>query len=102
VSLRGDNRFSRKDANHEEIVVAYEALYCSVVDLHTVGGGCPDILVGCGGISELVEIKTQDGDLEPNQVTFAKHWRGNPVRIVRNDADVESHVKKIRGRLARV
>jgi hypothetical protein len=100
VSLRGDNRFSHKDANHDTIVLRYQALYCSVVDLHTLGLGCPDILVGCAGRSELVEIKDEDeeGTLNASQQRFVRDWRGNKVIIVRNYDDVSKHVKRMRER----
>jgi hypothetical protein len=100
LSLRGDHRFSRRDANHPQVVGWYEELFCSVVDLSAVGGGVPDLLVGCAGRSELVEVKTEDGDLEPNQLTFAKTWRGNPVVVVRTQAEVIAHVQRIRQKVA--
>lgn len=102
MSLRGDTRFSQRDSNHEEIIAAYEELYCSVVDLHTVGHGCPDILVGIANqVSELVEVKTEGGTLEPAQVTFQKTWRGRKVVLVRTRQDVENHVLAVRERLSR-
>lgn len=86
------------DANHSEVIGWYEELYCSVVDLHKCGGGVPDLLVGCAGRSELVEVKTEEGQLRPNQITFNRDWRGNKVVVVRTRADVINHVQNIRER----
>jgi hypothetical protein len=94
-------RFSRRDSNHEQVIAWYEELYCSVVDLHTLGHGCPDLLIGCAGRSELVEVKTELGHLEANQITFNKTWRGNKPVIVRTQADVINHVQNIRERASR-
>ena len=91
----------KADQNHSEIVGAYNELYCSVLDLHKVGESCPDLLVGCAGRSELVEIKQEAGQLSPGQVLFNNLWRGNKVVIVRNRADVINHVGNIRERASR-
>jgi hypothetical protein len=66
-----------------------------VIDLHGVGFGCPDLAVGFQRITELVEVKSEAGQLEASQVTFNKTWRGNKVVIVRTRADVINHVKNI-------
>lgn len=42
----------------------FRSLGCSVQHLHTVGKGCPDILIGYRGLNLLVEIK--DGSLSPS------------------------------------
>lgn len=47
----------RKDLNHDEIVSAFKKLGCCVIDLHKVGHGIPDILVGAHKCWHLVEIK---------------------------------------------
>ncbi len=91
----------KADSNHSEIVGFYEELYCSVLDLHKVGGGCPDLLIGCAGRSELVEVKPEAGQLRANQITFNKTWRGNKVMLVHTRADVVNHVAEIRERVSR-
>jgi hypothetical protein len=102
VSLYGDKRFSHKDAFHDEAVACYEELFCSVVDLHTLGHGIPDLLVGAAGCDELVEVKSEQGQLETNQVTFNKTWRGHKVTVVRTRADIINHVANIRERVSRI
>lgn len=88
-----------KDSNHDDVVGWYGELFCSVLELAGVGFGCPDILVGCSGRSELVEIKSDEGDLNAGQRTFIRDWRGGKVRIVRTRDDVVQHVQEIRRRV---
>lgn len=86
------------DANHAQVVSWYQELFCSVVDLHGVGFGCPDLLVGLAGRSELVEVKTDEGQLLPSQKRFGRDWRGSKVVIVRTHQDVIDHVTRVRSR----
>lgn len=95
------NRFaarSKPDETQVEIIGWYTELWCSVVDLHGVGFGCPDVLVGTSGINDLVEIKTANGHLEEKQVKFIKEWRGARVVVVKTKADVVNHVLNMRER----
>lgn len=94
-------RFSQRDANHEEVKGWYEEMFCSVVDLHILGFGCPDFLIGCAGRSELVEVKTEHGQLEGSQVRFQRDWRGSKVKVVRTHEDCINHVQEIRERVSR-
>ena len=98
ATVRNPAAQGRPDANHAAIVRQFEVLFCSVLDLHSNGGGCPDLLIGCAGVSALVEIKTEDGALRPNQVTFHRNWRGGKVRIVRSPEEAIEHVIEMRGR----
>lgn len=91
----------RRDANHHVIVAAYEKLFCSVIDTSMVGFGFPDLVIGCAGITELVEVKTEEGGLESSQERFVRDWRGSKVRIVRSESDVADHVTTIRSLQAR-
>jgi hypothetical protein len=91
----------RTDANHAQVRGWYEELYCSVVDTHRMGGGFPDLVVGIATTTELVEVKTEDGQQLPSQITFQKTWRGSKVVVVRTQADVINHVTNIRERVSR-
>lgn len=72
------SRYARRaDANQSEIVAALRAAGATVQHLHTVGAGCPDILVGYQGRNYLIEIKTEDGTLTDAQVEFIGEWRGH-------------------------
>jgi len=69
------------DDNQHEIIAALRKIGCSVISLANVGGGCPDILVGCRGINYLIEIKDSakvpsKQRLTPDQVEFHRKWDG--------------------------
>lgn len=79
---------ARTDENQTEIVDAFRAMGFSVLPLHQVGNGCPDILIGRNRRNYLIEIK--DGKktlsrrkLTPDQKVFHKAWRGE-IFIVQN------------------
>lgn len=92
---------SLPDSNQGEVVAWYEELFCSVVDLHGVGFGCPDLMVGVGGRTELVEVKTEIGNAEASQVRFSRDWRGSKVKTITTHADVIAHVQEVRERISR-
>jgi hypothetical protein len=88
-----------RDANHAEIVAAYEQMHCSVLDLSSLGFGCPDILVGAaGGALELVEIKTAHGRLSKSQNRFIRDWRGPKPKVVRSIGEAIDHASALRRR----
>jgi len=71
------------DANQPEIVGVFRAVGASVVITSDQGDGFPDLIVGLCGETELVEIKTPQGKLTPDQETWHGTWRGRPVRVIR-------------------
>lgn len=82
-------RRAKRDGNHPEIVRALRAAGRSVVELHAVGGGVPDLLVGWGGKMLLMEVKDPEGRdrIEPSQVAFSQRWHGTRVVVVRSVAE---------------
>jgi len=72
------------DANHIEIVDKLRAIGATVVDLASVGGGVPDILVGWRGRTYLLEIKTTKGYIRATQEQFFRSWVGGRIAIVRS------------------
>lgn len=83
-------RPKRVDENQKTIVHTFIALGASVLNLSTVGRGCPDLLIGYKGKSVLVEIKRNDKATytEP-QIKFMQNWRGGAVsRIDSVDAAI--------------
>jgi hypothetical protein len=79
-------RAAKVDDNQKEIVKALRTLGCSVQHLHSVGAGCPDLLVGYKGFNILLELK--DGNkspsqqkLTPDQIIWHRDWRGH-VNVV--------------------
>lgn len=75
------------DASQARIVAALRRMGASVQHLHTVGNGCPDLLVGHGGRNLLLEVK--DGLAIPSkreltllEAEWHLTWRGRPVSVV--------------------
>ena len=80
------------DDNHNDIVAAFRAVGCRVVELarsQTKTPGIPDLLVGTrGGQIVFVEVKTMTGKLSPPQKAFFDEWEGYPVFVARTTGDV--------------
>ena len=92
----------RRDANHSEVSDWYRQAGCSVLDLSQVGMGCPDLLIGCAGVCDLVEVKVEGADLRADQRTFNDKWRGSrPWKVTTLD-DVLRHVSDLRRRARRL
>lgn len=86
-------RAAKVDENQTQIAQAFRKLGASVLFLHGVGMGCPDILVGIRGRNLLVEIK--DGNKAPSkrkltdwQEKWHADWRGQ-ADVVESLDDVE-------------
>lgn len=74
-------RAAKVDANQAQIVADLRKVGCTVIPLHAVGGGVPDLLVGFQGRNVLLEVK--DGRKPPSkrkltedQAEFHDGWRG--------------------------
>ncbi len=74
-------RAARVDANQKELVAAFRKLGCSVLHLHKVGDGCPDLAIGLHKKTVLVELK--DGSKPPSARSLTKleekfhaDWKG--------------------------
>jgi hypothetical protein len=85
---------SRVDANQSAIVKALRDMGATVQPLHSVGNGCPDLLVGWKSKNLLVEVK--DGakppsaqKLTPDQVKWHSEWRGQKIVVNSIDAAIE-------------
>jgi len=80
----------RVDENQKQLVHTFIALGASVLNLSTVGRGCPDLLIGYKGRSILVEIKRDNkASYTDPQVKFMQEWRGGTVsRIDSVDAAI--------------
>ena len=66
----------RTDHNQAEIVKALRDVGATVQDLHLVGHGCPDILVGFRGRNYIMEIKMPKGTLNEAETRWIGDWRG--------------------------
>jgi hypothetical protein len=78
-------RRSRVDRNQQEIVQALRDRGASVLQLHNIGKGCPDLLCSIvgekGSITFLVEVKDSSQPpskqrLTPDESEFHYHWQG--------------------------
>jgi hypothetical protein len=86
-------RYARQvDANQAAVVDALRRVGALVQHLHTVGGGCPDLLVGFRGKLLLLEVK--DGRKPPSErrlndaeAEWHRRWAGYPVATVTSPLD---------------
>ena len=74
-------RKARVDDNQAEIVAALRKVGCSVLCLHQIGKGAPDIAVGIGGKNYFFELKDgkkvkSDRKLTDDELEFHAAWRG--------------------------
>lgn len=76
-------RAARVDANQKAIVRALRQAGATVQHLHTIGQGCPDLLVGFREDTFLLEVKTKRGKLTSDEADWHLMWRGSVVWIVR-------------------
>lgn len=90
----------RVDANQVEIVKALRKIGATVQPLHTVGKGCPDLLVGWRQKNFLMEVK--DGtkppsarELTPDEKEWISGWRG-PVFIVNSPLEAVTFLEGIK------
>ena len=80
-------RIGRVDANQATIVAALRAVGCTVYVASGCGQGFPDLVVGYKGLTLLLEVKTLEGKLTPDQKTFFAAWRGSSIAVVRSVPD---------------
>jgi len=67
----------RTDANQKEIVAELRKIGgVSVQDIHEVGHGCGDILVGWRGLNYIFEIKTPSGRMNKLEREWWLNWGG--------------------------
>ena len=83
----------RADANQAAIVLELRKLGYSVQHLHTVGGGCPGIVVGHDGVNYLFEIKSRGGKLTHDEAIFHEVWRGQ-VNVIYSVEDALAIMQK--------
>jgi hypothetical protein len=73
----------RTDHNQAEIVKALRDVGATVQDLHLVGHGCPDILVGYRGKNYVMEIKMPTGTLNEAETRWIGDWQGK-THVIRS------------------
>ena len=68
---------AKVDRNQAGIVAALRDAYCSVLPMHRLGQGAPDLAVGYRGETFFLEVKTDKGKLTPREQEFMEGWRGH-------------------------
>jgi hypothetical protein len=76
------------DANQPGIVSDLRQAGLGVIPLHTVGKGCPDLVVSSPYRMILVELKTEKGRLTAAQGGFLATWPGVPVLVAENSETI--------------
>lgn len=74
-------RAKRVDDNQAKIVEQLRRLGITVQHLHTIGKGCPDLLLGYRNKNFLIELKDSKKipsakKLTPDEEIFFSEWRG--------------------------
>jgi hypothetical protein len=88
-------KHGKRDSNHRDVIGWYLKLGVSVLDLADMGKGVPDLLVAIDGQTDLVEVKSEKGELTGDQIEFASEWNAK-ILIVRTHFDVVTHVGQMR------
>lgn len=86
---------AKVDRNQAEIVDALRKAGCSVTLLHRVGQGCPDLLVGKGGVSYLLEVKMPGEGVTLAEAEWHFNWRGQ-VAIVYSVEDALAIIQQLK------
>lgn len=95
-------RYVKRDSNHAEIVAVLKAFGASVYDAAHAGRSFPDLVVGLGGVTFLVEIKAgEKARTTDGQQAFADTWRGSPVVFLRSKAETTEWATRTRHELHR-
>jgi hypothetical protein len=94
-------RAARTDENQKTIVDFLRKNHMEVQHLHSVGKGCPDLLVGYKGVNVLLEIKRDETKkLTPDQVIWHHNWRGQVATVATSEEAlrvVKEQVGRYRG-----
>lgn len=78
-------RIARVDKNQVEIIDTLRRAGASVLLLHQLGRGCPDIAVGYKNETYLMEIKSKGGRLTQDEQYFFDWWKGHAIVVYNSD-----------------
>jgi hypothetical protein len=82
---------SRKtDANQAEIMRDLRKVGRSVQDLHVLGKGCPDLLVGYRGQNYLLEVKQAGCGLTEDELAWHELWRGQVSVVFTSEGAIKA------------
>lgn len=74
-------RAAKVDNNQAEITAALRAVGATVQPLHTIGKGCPDLLVGFRRNNYVLEVKFEAGLLTEAELCWLADWRGQAAVV---------------------
>lgn len=74
-------RAARVDANQPAIVKAMRKIGAVVTPMHTLGQGVPDLLVSYRQRWHVIEVKTERGELTPDQLSWIGAQRAGVVVV---------------------
>ena len=74
-------KYGNPDLVQFDIVQDLRATGCSVAILTAVGGGFPDLLSARNGVNVLMELKTDNKKLNPDQIEWQDEWKA-PIYII--------------------
>lgn len=85
----------RTDGNQAAIAAALRRIGATVQDIHEIGKGCPDLLVGYHGRNWLIECKMPGEQLTSDESRWHYLWCGrvdivcSPLQAVRLLTEIE-------------
>ena len=92
-------RLGKADSTQADMVDYLERQEHLVQDLHVVGGGCPDLLVGATwGELLLVECKAPGGRLTTEQRAWHMRWHHLPRCMPKSVLELKGWMEKRRRR----
>jgi hypothetical protein len=88
-------RHGRRDGTHAEVRDGLREVFGAkaVHDTADVGNGFPDLVLGCHGLTILLEVKRdKKAHLTDDQIVAMTAWRGGPWLVVVSFADALAKV----------
>ena len=92
-------RAAKVDSNHLAVASTLRAIGATVVSLASQGSGVPDLLVGYGGVTTLLEVKSpgqskRKGTTAERQALWRARWRGGAVAVVESPEEAVACVQR--------
>lgn len=81
---------AKVDKNQKEIISALRSAGATVMVLHRVGQGCPDLACGFRGKNHFLEVKAPGGKLTPAEKEFFETWRGQASIVHSQDEALQA------------
>jgi len=87
-------RAKRVDENQQEIIDTLKEAGYSVHNTHDLGGGFPDIVVGCDKGNVLAEIKMPGKGLNEKETKWFMSWKG-PKVVIYTKGEAVKQIEKV-------